>query len=70
MRKLAIFIVTLLPLCILLIRGSRLVSAASQQAIFYVSPTGDDQNPGSLEKPFKTLEKVRNVIRTINSSMT
>ena len=30
---------------------------------FYVSNNGDDNNDGSLENPFKTLDKVKNVIK-------
>lgn len=30
---------------------------------FYVSPHGKDTNPGSLDKPFATLEKARNIVR-------
>ena len=30
---------------------------------FHVSPTGDDQNPGASERPFRTLERARDAIR-------
>lgn len=33
----------------------------------YVAPTGDDANPGSLEKPFATLERARDAARAIKS---
>jgi hypothetical protein len=36
----------------------------------YVSPSGDDTNPGTLEQPLRTLEKARDVVRTLNSTMT
>ncbi|PYT32304.1 MAG: hypothetical protein DMG57_02235 [Acidobacteria bacterium] len=29
----------------------------------YVSPTGDDGNPGSLERPLRTLERARDAVR-------
>ncbi|MBU3003870.1 CBM35 domain-containing protein [Paraglaciecola arctica] len=46
------------------------VFSATQQN-FYVSPTGDDTlNPGTLSAPFKTLEKARDAVRSINSDMT
>lgn len=31
----------------------------------YVSPEGDDQNPGTLERPFKTIAKARDVVRSM-----
>ena len=37
---------------------------AHEDAIqFFVSPSGDDTNPGTSEKPFKTLEQARDAIR-------
>jgi hypothetical protein len=40
------------------------------QATYYVSPTGSDTNPGTVEAPFQTITKARDVVRTINTSMT
>jgi hypothetical protein len=54
-------------LSLMLISGSTF--SATQQE-FYVSPTGDDTNVGTLTSPFKSLEKARNQVRTINNSMT
>jgi len=40
----------------------------SQQSIyFYVSSSGKDSNPGSIEKPFASLEKARKEVRKILS---
>jgi hypothetical protein len=36
---------------------------------YYVSPMGDDSNAGTVSAPFKTIERARNVIRTINTNM-
>lgn len=36
----------------------------------YVSPSGDDSNPGTLDKPLKTVAKARDMVRTKNSAMT
>ena len=33
----------------------------------YVSPDGDDNNNGSFEKPFRTIEKAKNYVRTIRN---
>jgi len=37
---------------------------------YYVSPTGNDANPGTMSAPFLTLTKARDVVRTVNASMT
>jgi hypothetical protein len=36
----------------------------------YVSPTGDDSNPGTLARPVRTLTKARDVARTLIGTMT
>ena len=33
----------------------------------YVSPTGEDVNPGTKEKPFATLERARDEIRRVKA---
>jgi Right handed beta helix region len=43
---------------------------AATQATYYVSPTGSDANPGTQASPFQTIAKARDVVRTINASMT
>ncbi|WP_246608925.1 carboxypeptidase regulatory-like domain-containing protein [Paenibacillus agaridevorans] len=44
--------------------------AAEEEAIrYYVSPDGSDDNDGSLEQPFLTLGKARDVIRGMNQDM-
>lgn len=40
------------------------ISAAGLDGDFYVSPAGNDANNGSLNAPFKTLEKARDAVRT------
>jgi len=42
---------------------------AATQATYYVSPTGSDSNAGTQSAPFQTITKARDVVRTINSSM-
>lgn len=43
---------------------------AAVQATYYVSPTGNDSNPGTLAQPFATITKARDTIRAINGNMT
>lgn len=45
------------------------VAPRSVQAVYYVSPSGNDGNPGTEEAPFLTLDKARDAVRAINSSM-
>ncbi|WP_218031487.1 RICIN domain-containing protein [Paenibacillus kobensis] len=45
-------------------------AAAATQAVYYIAPNGNDSNPGTLAAPFKTLQRARDVVRTINGSMT
>lgn len=35
----------------------------------YVSTTGNDSNPGTWQKPLKTLEKARDTVRTLSAGM-
>lgn len=46
------------------------VSAATTQAAYYVAPSGSDSNPGTIDAPFQTITKARDVVRTINKNMT
>ncbi|HEX5790072.1 MAG TPA: right-handed parallel beta-helix repeat-containing protein, partial [Luteolibacter sp.] len=38
-------------------------------AEFHVSPSGNDSNPGSADKPFRTLTAGRDAVRRINAAM-
>ncbi|MBD2844085.1 Ig-like domain-containing protein [Paenibacillus sp. IB182496] len=46
------------------------VVARNVQATYYVSPDGDDANPGTLAEPLRTLQQARDTVRTINGDMT
>ena len=41
------------------------VATNGSNTYFYVAPDGDDGNSGTLEKPFKTLDRSREAVRTI-----
>ena len=50
--------------------GSTGNGGANTSGALYVSPTGDDSNPGTLAQPLKTIGKARDIVRTMNSAMT
>ena len=45
------------------------ISSFVAGADFHVSPAGSDSNPGTLLKPFATIQKARDAVRKINKSM-
>lgn len=49
---------------------TRTEASAATQAAYYVSPDGSDNNPGTLDAPFLTITKARDVVRSINKNMT
>ncbi len=49
-----------------IILGSLIILAfplLSHSATYYVSPDGDDSNPGTLERPWKTIQKAANSVQ-------
>jgi len=42
-----------------------LMAGCAGKGVLYVSPTGDDRNPGTIGRPFQTLERAREEIRTM-----
>jgi parallel beta-helix repeat protein len=44
---------------------SALLVASGHAAEFYVAATGDDANPGTRAKPFATVERARDIVRTL-----
>ena len=56
-----------LALCCLLFLAAR--TRAGTQACCYVSPSGDDNNPGSEKSPYKTIARARDVMRRLNGNM-
>ncbi|WP_141504064.1 hypothetical protein [Paenibacillus luteus] len=65
-----VLVLTLLLSVIMEAVPSSQTAFAAEQASYYVSPDGDDSHPGTLEQPFRTIEKARDVIRGINDNMT
>jgi hypothetical protein len=45
------------------------VGGSVTNGAIYVSPSGDDTNPGTLAQPVRTLAKARDLVRTMNSAM-
>jgi hypothetical protein len=50
--------------------GASAGTGGTAQATYYVAPTGSDDNPGTMNAPFLTVSKARDVVRTINTNMT
>jgi hypothetical protein len=44
-------------------------AAASARATLWVSPGGDDANPGTEDQPLRTIARARDVVRTMNRDM-
>jgi hypothetical protein len=40
------------------------------QACYYVAPSGSDTGNGTVDAPFQTITKARDVVRTVNANMT
>jgi hypothetical protein len=49
---------------------SQMPASAATQATYYVAPTGNDTNPGTITSPFRTPQHARDVVRTVNANMT
>jgi hypothetical protein len=65
-----IVILTARILCFLVILcGGTFTATAATQTTYYVSPAGSDSNPGTLDLPFQTITKARDVVRTVNTNM-
>jgi hypothetical protein len=44
-------------------------ASAATQATYYVAPDGNDANAGTITAPFKTMQRARDVVRTVNANM-
>ena len=51
-------------------KGIRLGGGANPSLFIYVAPDGDDNNPGTLALPLRTVGKARDMVRSLNSAMT
>lgn len=61
----------LVAVCIIGLQGVNISEAAAAiQATYYLSPSGNDANAGTLEAPFKTIKKACDIVQTINQNMT
>ena len=49
--------------------GMAVLAAEESAAMLFVAPNGSDQNDGSIEKPFVTLEAARDAARKINGKV-
>lgn len=57
--------------CIIGLHGSSIsYAAAAVQTTYYLSPSGNDANAGTLEAPFQSIKKACDMVQTINKNMT
>jgi hypothetical protein len=68
--SLKLFLAGSLSVLPVLSQGLFLPAHAAGSTYYYVSPSGSDGREGSLSRPFKTIQKARDVIRTVNKNMT
>ena len=64
------FVLIMATVAAVLIIGSQSRATAGVQASYYISPTGNDDNAGSVDAPFKTVKKACDVVQSINKDMT
>jgi hypothetical protein len=50
--------------------ASRTPASGATQATYYVAPNGNDSNSGTVTSPLRTLQRARDVVRTVNANMT
>jgi len=55
---------------VLTVTALTLICHTASAARFCVAPSGSDDNPGTAEKPFQTLDRARQAVRKINAKMT
>jgi hypothetical protein len=49
--------------------AAALAAIPGANAALWVSPAGDDSGPGTEEQPLRTIERARDVVRTLNANM-
>ncbi|GIJ29319.1 hypothetical protein Vqi01_44810 [Micromonospora qiuiae] len=62
----AVFVSTALPAIV----ANPVPASAATQATYYVAPSGNDTNPGTITSPFRTLQRARDAVRQVNANMT
>ncbi|MFI5916030.1 lectin [Dactylosporangium sp. NPDC051541] len=65
-----IVLAVLIAAAVLSAVGHQAPAAAATQATYYIAPDGDDANPGTLAAPFRSVQRARDVLRSINANMT
>jgi hypothetical protein len=62
-------VVKVAPSRIALILAAALAAAPGARSALWVSPGGDDANPGTEEQPLRTVGRARDIVRTLNANM-
>ncbi|WP_413378691.1 X2-like carbohydrate binding domain-containing protein [Paenibacillus taichungensis] len=68
--RLALITAILMTVTSLIMPGTMKPIHAASSHNFYVSHEGNDDNAGTAESPFRTIEKVKQAVRGINGAMT
>lgn len=71
-QRVRALLAVLLTLTITLAIGLNEESFQAQEAstFFYVAPNGNDENPGTIDAPFQTIQKARDVVRSVTGNVT
>ena len=71
-KKMKVRQIALLLVAVLLLTALPVSAQTTSQNVwkeFYVATTGSDENPGTKEAPFATIDRARNAVREVNSGM-
>jgi Right handed beta helix region/Pel9A-like, right handed beta helix region len=61
-RAVIVISVVLLLMLVLIVPASMARSDATHGTTYYVAPTGDDAQPGTLDRPWRTIQKAANTV--------
>ena len=67
-HKTMIFAITIISALTVYLPSAETIAADIQKA-FHVSTSGNDSNPGTAAKPFKTIKRARDEVRKVNRKM-
>lgn len=69
-RFIAIFLLSFFVVLLAIERTSVSQSQPNNIKQFYISPSGNDNNSGTINQPFRTVQRAKRAVRTLNKPMT